>query len=386
MKFLLFSNIIAPYRVGLYNRLSELLKNQIKFYFDSELEDRKWDINENAIRFNYEIINSFKIKKITTVSNNTVLPRTIYFPVKILKICFIEKPELVISTEMGWRTIFCIIYAKIFFKKSFFLSEVTPQSENNISKIKKLLRRIIIRLSNGAIAHGILSKEYLVMNGMSENKIVISPDSIDNEFYLTESQKYTKKTLRDYFKLDHETFVFLFVGRFIHLKGIDLFIKNINSLYTTNKKEFRVLLVGGEKQELIDLIRNYNEDIIKIFSFKQSKDLIPFYVVSDCLILPTRQDVWGFVVNEAIACGLPVAVSKYAGCVPDLLEDNITGYIFDPLNEHSFVETLKKCIDQKKRLAEFAERAKEKLKIYNHANAAKKIYDFMLNNNPSQYE
>ena len=125
------------------------------------------------------------------------------------------------------------------------------------------------------------------------------------------------------------------------------------------------------------LVGNYNENIFKVVNFKQGKELIPYYIIADCLIFPTRQDVWGMVINEAIACGLPVAVSKYAGCSVDLVEDGVNGYIFDPLDSESFTETLSKCINNPGELKLFAERAKEKLKIYNHKNAANTIVNFI---------
>ena len=120
MKIFLFSNIISPYRIGLYNELSRLLEHQMKFYFDSLLEDRKWKFDKTSIQFNYELLKSPNIKFLSKVSNNTNLNRTIYFPYKILIICFTEKPSIIISLEMGLRTILSILYKIIYKKRSLF--------------------------------------------------------------------------------------------------------------------------------------------------------------------------------------------------------------------------------------------------------------------------
>ena len=45
-----------------------------------------------------------------------------------------------------------------------------------------------------------------------------------------------------------------------------------------------------------------------------------FYALADAFILPSLWEEWGLVVNEAMACGLPVVVSETAGCAEDLLE------------------------------------------------------------------
>ena len=45
-----------------------------------------------------------------------------------------------------------------------------------------------------------------------------------------------------------------------------------------------------------------------------------FYGLADAFILPSIKEEWGLVVNEAMASGLPVIVSKTAGCAEDLLD------------------------------------------------------------------
>ena len=379
MKVLFFSSIIAPYRIGLFNELSRLLDDEIKFYFDSFLEGREWDLDKDSIHFNYETLDSPNIILNSIVSNRTRLNRTIYFPYRVFLKCLKEKPDIILSFEMGWRTIFCIIYAKIFLKKVFILSEVTIHSELMISGLKKIIRKLILMNIDGAIAHGKLSKKYLMGLGLSEKNIIISPDSIDNDFFINESNNYKKNNLRKDFNLSENTFVFLYVGRFIHLKGIDLLIKNIMALKeNVNKEDFLVLLVGGNGKEIEKLAGSIDEKLFRIFNFKQGKDLVPFYMVADCMIFPTRQDVWGMVVNEAIACGLPMIVSKYAGCADDLIENGKNGYIFDPLDNNSFIDILYKCMHNKDELNTFAKTAKEKLNIYNHKNAANLIVQFIL--------
>ena len=49
------------------------------------------------------------------------------------------------------------------------------------------------------------------------------------------------------------------------------------------------------------------------------------YAVADALALPSATETWGLVVNEAMACGLPVAASDTVGCVPDLVDEGVTG-------------------------------------------------------------
>lgn len=54
------------------------------------------------------------------------------------------------------------------------------------------------------------------------------------------------------------------------------------------------------------------------------------YALARALVFPTHSDTWGFVVNEAMACGLPVIASNVAGCVADLIEGRGTGFTIHP--------------------------------------------------------
>ncbi|MDZ7907834.1 MAG: glycosyltransferase, partial [Gemmobacter sp.] len=55
--------------------------------------------------------------------------------------------------------------------------------------------------------------------------------------------------------------------------------------------------------------------------------------LADVLVLPSKSEPWGLVVNEAMICGLPVVVSDKCGSAIDLVQDGKTGFSFDYTNE-----------------------------------------------------
>jgi glycosyltransferase involved in cell wall biosynthesis len=72
------------------------------------------------------------------------------------------------------------------------------------------------------------------------------------------------------------------------------------------------------------------------------EELSLIYRSADAFIFPTMEDIWGLVVNEAILSGLPVLCSRYAGCAPELLDEE---NIFDPLSTDSWDEVLARIFD-----------------------------------------
>jgi glycosyltransferase involved in cell wall biosynthesis len=59
---------------------------------------------------------------------------------------------------------------------------------------------------------------------------------------------------------------------------------------------------------------------VHFYGFRQIDENPVFYALAEAFILPSIYEEWGLVVNEAMASGLPVIVSKTAGCAEDLLE------------------------------------------------------------------
>ncbi len=376
-KVLLFTNIIAPYRIGLLNKLHEDLGGDLKIYFDSQTEtNRHWIIDEKIV-FDYEILNSPSISYATRVGNNARMLRSVYFPYKVFLRILKDKPEIVISSELGLRTVFAFLGAKLMGSKIALLSDVTPHSEKNIGSFKKKLRTFLCKRINGGIAHGTMSRKYLEEIGINPTNVSVSPYSTDNEFFDQENIDQGQSEARPNEK---DCFHFLYVGQFSELKGLDLLFKVVKDIRCQSDIQIRLTLAGGTRQQLLNLVDSYSESDTNVVGFLQRKEIRTLYKKADCLIFPTRSDTWGLVLNEAIAAGCPVASSIYAGAAADLIDDRSTGYLFDPLNYGEFRNTLLEIIDNRSRLPQMAELARAKLQIHNHHYSAKKIADFIREN------
>jgi glycosyltransferase involved in cell wall biosynthesis len=66
----------------------------------------------------------------------------------------------------------------------------------------------------------------------------------------------------------------------------------------------------------------------RFVGFQNQRALSPYYHAADLLVLPSRYESWGLVVNEALHHGLPCVVSDQVGCAPDLVEPGRTGEVF----------------------------------------------------------
>jgi glycosyltransferase involved in cell wall biosynthesis len=100
------------------------------------------------------------------------------------------------------------------------------------------------------------------------------------------------------------------------------------------------VLVGSGPQET-ELRAQAKELRGVVFSGFQQKDTLPAYFgLASCLVLPSISEPWGLVVNEAMAAGLPVLVSYRCGCVPELVQHGVNGYLCDPFDTEEMTQFL----------------------------------------------
>lgn len=98
--------------------------------------------------------------------------------------------------------------------------------------------------------------------------------------------------------------------------------------------------------------------------FAQREELAGLYALAEFLVLPTHSDTWGLVVNEAMACGLPIIVSDVAGCSSDLVEDGGNGYVVPSRNPQNLRTAIQSLLAQPHLKQEMSARSRERIRNY----------------------
>ncbi len=88
---------------------------------------------------------------------------------------------------------------------------------------------------------------------------------------------------------------------------------------------------GPERQALEEQVAGQAVIGVRLLPFADPAKLALYYALADALVLPSLAgETWGLVVNEAMACGVPVLVSRSCGCAKTLVEEGRNGWTFDP--------------------------------------------------------
>lgn len=116
---------------------------------------------------------------------------------------------------------------------------------------------------------------------------------------------------------------FLFVGRYIRRKGLDLLVDAYARYREQVEDPWRLVCAGsGEQEALID-----GQPGIENRGFVQPHALPDLMGRAGTFVLPSREEPWGVVVEEAAAAGLPLICSEACGSAVHLLRDRYNGYL-----------------------------------------------------------
>jgi len=226
-------------------------------------------------------------------------------------------------------------------------SGTTSYSVHSSSFLIDWFKKLFFHQCAAFIAYGNKAAEYLISNNVKKDDILISCNTTDLRKIrlpvkqLLHSQECSIK--RDSGKCP----TFIFVGRLIESKGVGLLLKALSSLKNTYKFKLIVVGDGPARQSLEQQSLQYGLDgMVHFVGFQQPNDMPRYLVLADCFVFPTLQEVWGLVVNEALAAGLFIISSSKAGVSYDLVKSDEIGMIIDPKQQLDLQAALKYVIEK----------------------------------------
>lgn len=195
--------------------------------------------------------------------------------------------------------------------------------------------------------------------GVSKENIHYIPLGVNTEIFKPVDSKQLKE------KIGLENYdVILYVGRIAKGKGVDKLIQMLNIIHQENKS-VKLVIIGGNAGYLHivnDLIQKYNLSEYVLYLGYISKQNLPlYYSMSDLVIYPSRQEIFGLVLCEAMACGKAVIGSNIMG-PSEIIIDGKTGYTSDFRNIEELSVKILKLLEDRKLLDEMGRRGLERVK------------------------
>lgn len=350
------TNIISPYRVPLFAALGRTPDWEFKLFSCCKMEfDRQWMpivdppfAHKKSFNISYARMRKHSSQVGFANKSQVHIPLGLWFDL------WFFRPDVVISDEMGARSLIAAIYAFLARKSFIIWSYGTLHSERDASWKQRLLRKIILSMAHAIVGMGSEARQYFRNLGIPSDVIFDAPNAIEFSARASELSPGTRIAIRE--QLGISGLCYLYVGRLIALKGLSELLDAWAIFFKSQDIQASLVIIGdgNEKENLVRRVTERRLLGVRFVSFVQPDELAEIYHAADVLVFPTLQDVWGIVVNEALTVGLPVICSKYAGCAADLIIEDRNGWIVDPEDSEDLVRTLRKAWDGRNNKEEMA--------------------------------
>lgn len=342
-KILLLTNILAPYRIPLYNLLNEWYEKEgyrfkIAFLAENE-ENRAWQVRRSELKAEAAVLPGWH-KFLWRFEFPLHLNRGVWGFLRQ------ENPDVVISG--GYSALahwIALAYCKRFARPLILWTSATKECVRGRDPLRHALRAFFIRQADAFITYGKKATEYLLEFGIKPQAVFTGCNIGDVEFFRKATVEYRKSA--EYLRYQERLRkpVLIYVGQFIRRKGL---IQLIEALSDLKQKAWSLLLVGsGPMQSEIEKKVKAEKlgDRVLFVGFQEKEELVKFYSVADILVLPSLQEPFSIVVSEALASGLFVVASRYDGAAWDLIEEGMNGLIVDPADVISLREGIRKALE-----------------------------------------
>jgi 1,2-diacylglycerol 3-alpha-glucosyltransferase len=322
-KVVILTEIIAPYRIPVFNALAGHLDVDLHVIFLAETDDilRKWRVYKNEIHFSYEVLPSWRWR---AGKRNLLLNRRLKSALQA------ANPQTIVCGGYNYPASWAALWWARRQNVRFILwIESNLHDQRAATPGIEWLKRYFMSSCDAFVVPGKSSSAYVRTFGVREQVIFTAQNAVDNTFFSAQAEKVRRDpaSFREKFGLPPR--FILFVGRFVPEKGVFDLVDAYAKLSDKVRSEVAVVFAGDGvcAEELAARAKGISPGAVCFQGFVQREDLAGMYALAEMLVLPTHSDPWGLVVNEAMASGLPIVVTNVAGCSDDLVEDGWNGYV-----------------------------------------------------------
>lgn len=308
MKVLFLTNIPSPYRVDFFQELGKLCDLTVLYELE-KADDRAQSWKRNIKDKSYKEVYLQPVIKQTSSA---------WCP-SVKKFLINKKFDIIVvgvySTPTGMTAIHYMKKKHIPYWVSCDGGMISADG-----KIKYWIKSYFLSGADGYLSSAKICDEYLIHYGAKKEKIYRYPfTSLYQKDILKELPTETEKQEIKLVLEIEEAFIFLAVGQFIHRKGYDLLIKAAQGLH----KNTGIYIVGGNPtEEYLAIKKEMDLENIHFVGFQDKERLQQYYRAADVFVFPTREDIWGLVINEAMASGLPVITTDKCVAGVELVRGN----------------------------------------------------------------
>jgi glycosyltransferase involved in cell wall biosynthesis len=334
----LVTNVVPVYRYPIYQRLNQNGHLKFQIFVTMPLAESCPEALESIpIKHSYSI----NLQRTTHhAASGTTQREPLSIPVALAWDLLVCRPDLIIAGDLGVRSLVCWIVAKLVRARFILSSEDIASSAVGRTSAQHCLRRFLVKRADACLAWGDSAAQYLKTLGVQDDRVYSCAQAINNDHWMRLADSMDRSSERA--ALGLTGVVFLLVGRALRRKGFQNFLEAWARLPAASHGRICAVIVG-DGDYLGDLKAQATTaglTNVRFAGSQPAEQLARYYAAADIFVLPSLEDVWGLVVNEAMCFGLPVLASQFAGASQSLVAGSDVGVVFNPANIEQFSQRL----------------------------------------------
>jgi glycosyltransferase involved in cell wall biosynthesis len=332
----LLTEIISPYRIPVFNALARMkgIELHVIFLAETDPTQRHWLVYKDEIEFSYEVLPAWRRR---WGRWHILVNRGMWAALERFR------PDSILCGGYNYPAFWqALTWAKLHRVHFAAWIESTSRDQRNPSALAEFVKRRFIRNCSAFAVPGKSAFEYVMSMGVPAERIHTAPNAVDNRRFADLARSVREREGQCRTELGLPPRYFVYAGRVTREKGVFQLLEAYTRLDPELRSQVGLVLVGEEtaRNELMQNSAKVYPGTVVFPGFAQRDQLAAFYALAEVLVFPTLSDTWGLVVNEAMACGLPIIASDVAGCVADLVQDGENGYVIPVANVGKLAEAM----------------------------------------------
>jgi 1,2-diacylglycerol 3-alpha-glucosyltransferase len=359
-RLVIITEIISPYRIPLFNALAKRSEVDLHVIFLAETDPqlRRWQVYKNEIKFSWRVLRSYRrrIGKFHALINFGVGGALSD-----------ARPDVILCGGYNYLASWhALLWSRVHSVPFFLWSESNLQDMRSGHALVEMLKGEFLRRCTGFVVPGRSASDYLCASKIRPNLIYKAVNAVDNDLFASAASQVRAKADQFRSELRLPDRYFLFTGRLVREKGVFDLLSAYATLDATLRDKVGLVFVGDGplrrtlESEAASIVRG----LIRFVGFAQREQLPSFYGLAETLILPTHTDPWGLVVNEAMACGLPIILSEAAGCARDLVTENWNGRLIPSRDVPALASAMRNLAENPDLRSTMGARSNERIQQY----------------------
>ena len=327
MKILIVFNHIAPYKVRLFNELAKYHDLTVLFERDKSSDREKDFYSENNFKFKAVFMKGLKFGFENTLSNGVVkhLKQNQYD--LIIMNGYSKVPELLAIRYLKKNNIPYGLY-------------INGGIIHKETKAKKNFKTKYISGASFYMSPDERSNKYLEYYGANPKLIYNYPYAtiFENQLMKKPLSDKEKETLKETLGIPYKK-VYVSCGQLIKRKNYMALLEIWNKI----PSDSHLLLFGTGKQKhtLEKYVKKHNLSNVHFMGFKKTDELFEYYHVSEAFLFPSKEDIYGHVINEALSQGLPIIINNTVNSGLHLIKNEFNGFVVPNFDETGVLDAMK---------------------------------------------